>query len=586
MPAVAAPQNVARVRYAGEQEFPEGEFVTLKQVPVFAEHQTKARDGRNLKFGKKELEALAKRCNRRIEETGDYAAITLGHTAEPGDSQAKQPEMVGFAGPFKVGLIGPKGKQRYAVLADFHVHAEDYPKLKKYPRRSPELWLEDRYEEMFLDPIALLGAEAPRLDMGLLYAANRQGRLVEKYAAVASATSSFIPTDKYGCGEKKQAYEADSRKDTTARELKVSDAAARRTGSPDSASPKSEAGGKNQLLRPEFGNTIGKRYEGDDETKSQGGASAPSKTMNLNPDDIRGIVDALEQLDWVQWVKGQMQADSAGNGTLPDQGPDMADAGMGNPDMAQDLPDASDAGGMGAEAPLDDMGGESGLDAPGGDPGLDAAGGAAPLGGPPAIPPPPKDKNMAQQYGADASIQGSGTPAGSGDIDAAGTPRQSGGYDKKPAMGSREAYARMAGQVTKLQGMLTEERTLRIDTERKSALTELAERRDFDLSRELERCRYSKMTAAQFTEHCENIEENYRPTMMNVDLPTFEDAMMASPDRPGRGATKEKYSQQHRDRALKMAKRMGETRNDKGELPDTTGLYERCLEEVASGNGK
>lgn len=233
MPALLEPQTA--------QPFPADRFVTVPNVPVFVEHDTTARDGRKLHFGPAELAEVAERCNRRIEESADYAAVTLGHTPNPGDEHRSEPEVIGFAGPFTVGDYHGKA----AIFADLHVYEEDAEKLRKFPRRSPELWLEDEYADMYLDPIALLGAEAPRLDMGILYSANRQGRVVEKYAAVGpSAGNCFVPAV---TGPKKR-YELES--------------------------PPSE-------------------------TKTE------PKTM-LAPDDIKQIVDAIEALDWVQWVKTEM----------------------------------------------------------------------------------------------------------------------------------------------------------------------------------------------------------------------------------------------------------------------------------------
>jgi len=174
-----------------QNPFPAERFVTLRDVPVFVEHETIAKDGRRLRFGRAELEAVCRRCNQRIDQTGDYAAVTLGHTPAPGE-QKPEPPVVGFAGPFRLGKVGDK----WAILADMHIYREDVERVKKYPRRSPELWLEKTYDRMFMDPIALLGAEAPRLDMGLmmLYQARREGVLVEKYAAVhPSAANVFVP---------------------------------------------------------------------------------------------------------------------------------------------------------------------------------------------------------------------------------------------------------------------------------------------------------------------------------------------------------------------------------------------------------
>ena len=238
--------------------FPDDQFDELRNIPVFAEHQTTAKDGRDLQFGKKELEAIVHRCNRRINQTGDYAAVTIGHTPSP-DAMAKgakMPDLVGFAGPYRLGLLGNEGQgRRYAILADFHIFKDEMQRVRKHPRRSPEVWLEDDYEEMFFDPIAMLGAEAPRLDMGLLYSAarhnNGQRRIVEKYTAVApSAANVFIPSDDI----KEKKYQAN---------------------------PLSE-----------------------------------DSSMALGPDEVRQIVDAIEQLDWVQGVKEMLQADQSGPGSL------------------------------------------------------------------------------------------------------------------------------------------------------------------------------------------------------------------------------------------------------------------------------
>lgn len=201
--ALQLPQG--NVREPGD--FPEDEFLTIENVPVFAEHETKASDGREIKFGYQELKLVADRCNRRIAESGDYAAITIGHTPGPEAKAAgaADPDLVGFAGPYRMGLIGqPGSRQRHAILADFHIYRDEVTRFKRHPRRSPELWLEDRYEEMFLDPIALLGAEAPRLDLGLLYSASlhRGNRRVclEKYAAVAPGPGNvFVPGEETRC---------------------------------------------------------------------------------------------------------------------------------------------------------------------------------------------------------------------------------------------------------------------------------------------------------------------------------------------------------------------------------------------------
>ena len=85
----------------------------------------------------------------------------IGHTPDPQGGEAPQPELVGYAGPFRLGTIGEGERKCWAILADFHVFRNDLAKVRKHPRRSPELCLEDSYEEMFLDPIAC-SARRPR----------------------------------------------------------------------------------------------------------------------------------------------------------------------------------------------------------------------------------------------------------------------------------------------------------------------------------------------------------------------------------------------------------------------------------------
>lgn len=177
-------------------------FEVFRNVPVFKEHRTHARNGRELIFGPEELAAVCRRCNQRIEGTGDYAAVVIGHTPSPEaiENGAAMPEQIGFAGPFRMGKMQDGAA---AIFADFWIYKEDAHKLRKFPRRSPELWLEERYEEMFLDPIALLGAETPRLDLGtLLYSAVRDGRQVERYAAAApGAMNSYVPSEDYAADD-------------------------------------------------------------------------------------------------------------------------------------------------------------------------------------------------------------------------------------------------------------------------------------------------------------------------------------------------------------------------------------------------
>lgn len=195
---------VANVRSAAAV-FDPREFTTIPNIPVFSEHETQCTagkyKGRHLVFDYDALLAVCQRCNRRIAETGDYATIVIGHTPPREliyQGKAKMPPVIGFVGPWRMGHIRlADGNRKWSIFADFHVFNDKKKLLREYPRRSAELWLEERYDDMFLDPIALLGADAPRLDMGLVYEFRslETGSMVEIYSAAAapSAASVFVP---------------------------------------------------------------------------------------------------------------------------------------------------------------------------------------------------------------------------------------------------------------------------------------------------------------------------------------------------------------------------------------------------------
>jgi len=318
-------------RTAGQQPIEDGEFMLIRGVPVFAEHETQAKDGRTLKFGRAELQAVAARNNERITLSGDYVPITIGHTPDPMSvmlGKASQPEVVGFAGPFTLGKIGPPGQERYSILADFRIFKEDWPKARKYPRRSPELWLEDSYDKMFLDPVCLLGAETPRLDMGVLYAASLQGRTVEKYTAVAPAAgNAFVPSEKY-------------------------------------AADGSDGGSDGD----------------DDSTDTKPAVAKPDASANdeggMNEEKIVAMfLEAFRQSDMGQFLMQMMQKDAAPQPSVP------------QPDVPGSSPLGVDPSGAGAP-PVPPAGAAPGAPPDAG--GLPPAGGdLASAGGPPGMPPPP-----------------------------------------------------------------------------------------------------------------------------------------------------------------------------------------------------
>lgn len=301
------------------QRFSNGDFVQVKDVPVFTEHTTTDRDGNMVVYDRNALEAIADRCNERIEDTGDFSPITDGHTPdrEASERGVPMPEVLGYAGPYRLGRVGNK-KPRWAIFADEWWHKDDVQKLKKLRRRSPEVWLEERMEDRFFDPIAALGAETPRLDMGMTrFARTGDGREVAKYTAAAPSAFSVDIKDEIEVGDGgKQDYGVNPWL---------------------AAGMGALAGNMLKKCPPCPGDTGFRSYQAsccdddsdhDTDHKNYQGEEG----MALSPDDVQNIVDAIEQLDWVTWVKDQManepQPSVEQNQLAPDQGPEGVDPDM------------------------------------------------------------------------------------------------------------------------------------------------------------------------------------------------------------------------------------------------------------------
>ncbi len=560
----------ANVRQAGD--FPDDEFVTVRNVPVFAEHTTTGKDGRELKFGPQELQLVANRCNQRIQQSGDYAAICFGHTPSPEETKP-MPDLCGYAGPFRLGRMG--ADNRVAILADFHIYKADLAQFKRHPRRSPELWLEDRYEEMFLDPIALLSSECPRLDMGMMYSARKGGRLVEKYTAVAPAAGNvFVP----GAG----------------------------TSDPSRfAAASSEQSGDAQ--------------------------------MAIAQDDIRAIIEAMMKMDVMVELQQHLAEAAGANTSMPgatDVSPPPAPAMASPPglesaggEMAMAPPmEPAIAPPMDAPLPEAPMAAEPPMDA---GPPAPPAPPAAPE--PPAAPDDEEKKPYAaneqgpyqdgteseiasgekvehdigsprepSKYAADeaymddmemdddefeeyarqrkgrrkAKYEASGTadetsgaalsstpsvepdnpgPSGAGSADESGKGEGTGEYQGGD---SEEVvkFRKQSDDVLKLRKELDVERGKRVTAERYTRLSSLSEVYALDADDEIKSCAYGRMSDQQFDEHTDRITVRYQRRPMAHVLPTHTPGSSAAaaqaPDRPGNAQAQEKYAKDASDKAL------------------------------------
>lgn len=177
-------------------------------VPIFDEHESE--DG--VTYDRRLLQIIAENCNRRIRDTGDWCPLVIGHTSD--EDAAADPPLVGFAGPFTVGQLG-KERPRWAILAKFWLFPDQAKVMARYPRRSVEVWPGDRPEDRYFDPIALLGAETPRRDLGLIYSKPRlvSRRVtfkanVELPERVYSASGKLFYSRSAAINERPERYEA------------------------------------------------------------------------------------------------------------------------------------------------------------------------------------------------------------------------------------------------------------------------------------------------------------------------------------------------------------------------------------------
>lgn len=165
-------------------QFPPSQFVHAEAVCVFVEHETLDADGQPLKFDAAALAAIVDSCNARIAESRSFPVLAAGHTPTPEERSAgaTAPDVVGFCGPFRLGQFGASKKA--AIFADEWRRRDSVERLSRLPRRSVELWKAAEPSSAFFDPIAALGAETPRLALGLNYSLEG-GSPVLRYAAAA-----------------------------------------------------------------------------------------------------------------------------------------------------------------------------------------------------------------------------------------------------------------------------------------------------------------------------------------------------------------------------------------------------------------
>jgi hypothetical protein len=148
---------------------PPGEYVTKSDVFVLDPHTLKDKHGDVIvDVTEKMLQKIAANQNKRVAETGDATPLVIGHTKDEAHEH-EQPEVVGYATDWKVKKFFRTGK--HALACTFHLFKKSVDKVRKFPRRSVELWL----DSLTIDPISLLGATTPERDLGLLKLSKASG---------------------------------------------------------------------------------------------------------------------------------------------------------------------------------------------------------------------------------------------------------------------------------------------------------------------------------------------------------------------------------------------------------------------------
>ena len=138
-----------------------------KPVAILDEHWLEDNDGNRLIYlNERLLQKFADNGNKRIKATGDETPLVVGHTKDEADEKT-QPEIVGYAREFSVKPFFKTGRK--ALYCKWRVYEDKVPLLRKFPRRSVEIWL----KRMEIDPISLLGATTPDRDLGLVRLAEK-----------------------------------------------------------------------------------------------------------------------------------------------------------------------------------------------------------------------------------------------------------------------------------------------------------------------------------------------------------------------------------------------------------------------------
>ena len=285
----------SRGKQLAAQKFSSDRYTFSPAHCHFAEHDKVEPSGQVKHIGLQDLVTILNENNSQILDRENFQAITLGHTSD--HPSAKDPDVIGFAGPYRLGMIG-HDKPVFAIFGDEYHRKDRLQDVQNSPRRSIELNTLRSTGQRWFDPIAALGAKAPRLAMPAKYDSSEDAE-VERYSVVAPA---YLP------------------------------------------------GGSNT-------NIDKTHYDKETNYSSQ---EDQMNTQSISDQDIAAIVAAIEQMPEIQFIRSMPQfvtqgaGMGMGGGDLgagdPGSAAPMAGSGMGGGATGQQMP----PGAMGGQMPEDD----------------------------------------------------------------------------------------------------------------------------------------------------------------------------------------------------------------------------------------
>lgn len=194
------------VHYARQAHPPE-EYDERRDIACFAEHETPSRKLQNgtiipgEKYSRSELIEIGRNMNSRIADIGSFCPLSDGHTGD--DPKHPQPQVLGYTGAYRLGMSGNENP-KWTLFCDEYHRKDCSNALRTKRGRSVEVWKYKRMRDRFFHPIAVLGAEAPRLDIPpAKYSRDNANTevVVERYMMVApGGNGTGLPTDQYGFG--------------------------------------------------------------------------------------------------------------------------------------------------------------------------------------------------------------------------------------------------------------------------------------------------------------------------------------------------------------------------------------------------